>query len=141
MNTKRNGFTLVELIIVVSLVGLMAGLALPFFLSYLRAAEVQAGGREVSAFLAQARSVALKCNQVVTVSRSGASFIVSPTDPIGCPPPVPLKVQGNVTIQGGSVVTFFPLGNASPATIFQVQGSSASINVSLTSTGRAFLSQ
>jgi prepilin-type N-terminal cleavage/methylation domain-containing protein len=42
---RRNGFTVVELMVAVSMIAILATFAAPMFRSYLQQAEIQASGR------------------------------------------------------------------------------------------------
>ena len=55
---KKNGFTLLEIIIVLSLVTLILGLSTVFFAGFLPSAKANAAGREISGMIRHARSLA-----------------------------------------------------------------------------------
>lgn len=55
---KKNGFTLLEIIIVLFLVTLILGLSTVFFAGYLPSVKVDATGREISGMIRHARSLA-----------------------------------------------------------------------------------
>ncbi len=55
---KRNGFTLLEIIIVLTLVTLILGLSTIYFAGFLPAVKFNATGREISALIRHARSLA-----------------------------------------------------------------------------------
>ena len=56
---KNNGFTLLEIIIVLTLVTLVLGLSTVYFAGYLPSVKLDATGREMAALIRQARSQAL----------------------------------------------------------------------------------
>ncbi len=55
---KRNGYTLLEILIVMTLIVLMLGLTTVYFAGYLPSAKLNATGREMAALIRQARSLA-----------------------------------------------------------------------------------
>ena len=148
---RRNGFTVVELMVAVSLIAILATFAAPKFRSYLQQAEVQASGREVQAILANARSEAIKrnCNVVVTRVTGGFQFAT-----VGCGVDGPLVVTGMtsggvfktssaVAITGGTSVQFSRLGSASSQTTFTLTSTkyNTTMTVTVSPTGRATLAQ
>lgn len=61
------GFTLVELIVVIAIIGILAGVALPFLLSYYQTSKVRAAAQTMTTFLNQGRQLAIRTNQNVCV--------------------------------------------------------------------------
>ena len=60
---KKNGFTLLEIIIVLSLVTLILGLSTVFFAGFLPSAKLDAAGRDLSGMIRHARSLARLNNE------------------------------------------------------------------------------
>lgn len=148
---RRNGFTVVELMVAVSLIGILATFALPKFRSYLQQAEIQASGREVQAILANARSEAVKrnCNVIVTRVTAGFQFAT-----VGCGVDGPLVVTGMtgggvfktssvVTITGATSVQFSRLGAAASQTTFTLTSAkyNTTMTVTVSPTGRVTIGQ
>src|SRR3989339_1638264 len=65
---KKNGFTLLEVIIVLTLITLILGLSTVFFAGFLPTAKLDATGREISALIRHARSLARMNMQTQTVT-------------------------------------------------------------------------
>src|ERR1700682_3865409 len=63
----RAGYSVTELVVVSAVIGLMAVMTLPFFISYYQAAAARAGSQQVVAMLNQARGLAVKENDNVCV--------------------------------------------------------------------------
>lgn len=66
MNTKK-GFTLVELLVVIALLGVLIAIAVPSFLQSIRANSVKAKAEELVAFLRYARTESLAKKKGITV--------------------------------------------------------------------------
>lgn len=64
---KTKGFTLVELMVVVALVGVLAAIALPSFLQSIRANTVKSKADELAAFLRYARTESVTKKKTMTV--------------------------------------------------------------------------
>lgn len=68
--SRHRGFTLVEVMMSVVLLAIGAALALPSYRDMVEKRQVTNGAEQVAAFINTAQGVALKTNQVVTVSYS-----------------------------------------------------------------------
>jgi type IV fimbrial biogenesis protein FimT len=66
-NRQHRGFTLIELMIVIAIVGVIAGLAGPFFVDYLRMQRLKGIAAELATDLAYARSEAISRRSYVQV--------------------------------------------------------------------------
>ncbi len=69
----RGGFTLIEMLIVVVLVGIGSAIAFPKFSEYRRAWRLESGGQQIVGDLQRARIEAVKRNQTVFLRKSGTS--------------------------------------------------------------------
>jgi type IV fimbrial biogenesis protein FimT len=75
---KSSGFTLLELMVTVAIVGILAAIAIPSFREMLRQNRMTASANELSTALNQARSEAIKRGVQVTVCKSDIT-VASPT--------------------------------------------------------------
>jgi len=71
---NERGFGLAELIVVVAIIGLLAALALPSFLTYWQSAGLSAGAAEMASTLNRGRQLAIAQNGSVCVQVSGTGI-------------------------------------------------------------------
>src|SRR5256885_6586190 len=71
---RQAGFSLAELIVVVAMIGLLAALGLPQFMSYWRSSATTAGASELATVLSRARQLAITGNQNYCAEVSGANL-------------------------------------------------------------------
>jgi type IV fimbrial biogenesis protein FimT len=69
-NSRSRGFTLVEVLMTVVLLGIGMALALPSYRDMVEKRQVTNGAEQLASFINTAQGVAMKTNQVVTVSYS-----------------------------------------------------------------------
>ena len=67
------GYTIVELVIVVSVLAIIMAISMPLFLNYWQSSTLKAGAQEVVAILNGARGLAIKSNGPVCVTSDGTS--------------------------------------------------------------------
>ena len=140
------GFTLVELIVLLVVVGALSSLSLPAFMSYYKSAQVRAAAAGIAAYLNQGRQLAIQQNQRVCVhitstamhytlgSCAGTVWVGPGTD-----------ATGNIPAPGGIALTttadpvFTNLGAAAPAATVTVTHGSASLSVVVSAAGRVMV--
>jgi len=100
------GFTLIELTVVLFLMALMLGLATLFFGNTLPSARLNATGRELSATIRQARSLAqlTGVSQAVLVNLDTRSYGIEGRGARSIPPDIGIKVTDPLRgeVQGGT---------------------------------------
>ncbi len=69
----RGGFTLIEMLIVVSVLGVITAIALPKFWQYRRGWTLESGGQQIVSDLQRARIQAIKRNQTVFLTKSDST--------------------------------------------------------------------
>ena len=67
------GYSVTELVVVCAVIGLLAVMTIPFFVTYYQAAAARAGSQQVVALLNQARGLAVKENDSICVQLSSAT--------------------------------------------------------------------
>ena len=70
---NEQGFGMAELIVVVAVIGLLAALAMPSFLTFWQSSALGAGANEMASILNRGRQLAISQNNSVCVQVSGTS--------------------------------------------------------------------
>jgi Tfp pilus assembly protein FimT len=143
---NARGFSFVELAVLVAVIGILAGVGAPAFLSYWRAAALQGGAQELATLINRGRQVAISNNTSVCVSQSGTQvrFLLG-----GCGGTIwtgaGTDANGWFTLQNGVQVSattanavFNYLGAATTAGIYTVTNplNNASMHVTVALSGR-----
>jgi len=124
----KDGFTLLELILVLFLMGLMAGIVLPFVVSTLDRVKLQSEARQISSALQFARSEAITKKTLFTFNAdidNNQYWLATPkekevTQSKNLDETVKIKnYQGaEETVSDGTfIINFYPRGNSSAGTI------------------------
>jgi type IV fimbrial biogenesis protein FimT len=71
---RQRGFTLIELMVVVTLLAVMLGIGIPSFREFLQNQRVKTAGSDFSTALLVARSEAIKRNTAVTIAPAGSGW-------------------------------------------------------------------
>jgi type IV fimbrial biogenesis protein FimT len=142
--TDRQGFTMIELLIVVAVIGILASLAAPSFSELIKSQRMKSMATDLNASLSLARSEAVKRNTNVTLSPTTAGSWQDGwqiSDP--GPPASVIQVHSaftGVTATGPASVTYQSsgriLGTTAPAFDISATGVSAQRCVSVDLSGR-----
>jgi prepilin-type N-terminal cleavage/methylation domain-containing protein len=97
----RHGFSAVELIVVVAIVGIIAAISIPSLITYFQASTLKGGTEEVSAALNLARQLAITQNRSVCFQVVGNQYRYLPGACAGAP----------LTVPGRDANGFFRLSN------------------------------
>ena len=132
-NRRRHGFTLVELMVVVAIAAILAGVAAPSFSKAIASQRAKSAGTDVYLALLKARSEAIKRNAAVTLAPKTGGWqngwqIVNPVDATDI-----LEDHGvaaGATITGPTSVVYRPSGRL-------LAGSAASVVVTVGSGSNA----
>lgn len=149
--TGARGFTMTEMLVVIAILGITVGVAIPSLWTYYRSAALRGAAEQTVAQLNGARQLAIRLNTVVcvTIDTTGmqyhvgtcgaAAFTGAGTDSAGY-----MRLDTGLTLSGTNNLCFSYLGAAvgTPApcvangtlTITRAQG--GSMNVTMATTGR-----
>jgi type IV fimbrial biogenesis protein FimT len=127
---RAAGFTLIELIVVVAMIGILAVLATPTLISYWRSSTTASGANELATMLNRARQLAIAGNQNYCAELSGTNVRYRQGSSAACAGGAiwvgtgtrsdgTIPLANNLTVTGGPVV-FTSLGAAALAGTFTV---------------------
>ncbi len=138
--SNSGGFSFIELVIVIGLIGILSAFFVPTLITFIQAQRTQGAARELIALLNQARQLAITRNVPFSVEAQ-----VTPQDRLRfcqgtvTPCPGPNVWAGPGTLPGGwmgmangdritlvAPITFTQLGAAAPGGILRVQNASGS---------------
>jgi prepilin-type N-terminal cleavage/methylation domain-containing protein len=137
------GFSISELLVVISILGAMSTIAVPTAWTYLPAAAASGGAREIRAIMSQARMVAITTRQNICVQTvgggfrllqgtcAGAAWVGPDTSATGL-----IALSNNVTLSGPAPV-FTAYGTASTSSVVTVShGGGTSVTVTVQPSGQ-----
>ncbi len=122
--SKEAGFTLVELLITIIIVGILASLAIPSFREFIAGQRIKTATFDIIAMYTLARSEAIKRNVTVNVFKGASGFTVLPT---GSSVVLKLENPRGITLTGGNNVEYNTSGRLNAAfTPLQISSTSSS---------------
>ena len=139
------GFSLLEVCLVLAIIGILAALATPLFITYYQGARIRVAAEEVAAFLNYGRQLGIKENAGVCVhitptamhyhleTCAGTTWIGPGSDAAGN-----VKIPDGVTLTRTADPIFSYLGAASPSAIYTVTNTqtSSTLRVFVSTSGR-----
>jgi type IV fimbrial biogenesis protein FimT len=147
LHNKQSGFTLIEMMIVIAIMGIFAGIAIPNYLSYMPKHRLNGAARRVMGDLMAARmkAVSQNCDVRVAFVADDAEYKIwtdSNNDgAIDSGEEITKNIQSNyhdVTISTTKNIEFHSRGTANPSGTITLTGSNStnSKNVNIRITGR-----
>ena len=129
LHNKQSGFTLIEMMIVIAILGIFAGIAIPNYLSYMPKHRLNGAARQVMGDLMAARMQAVSQNTTVTVAYvSDRKYKISTEEKT--------INYSNVTISSFPDISFYSRGTATNRTITLTNSTSLGKKVTVALTGR-----
>jgi prepilin-type N-terminal cleavage/methylation domain-containing protein len=149
MRRRQAGFTLVEIVLVVAIIGIITALATPTFLGYYQGAQLRVAAEQVVTFLNQGRQMAITQNGSICVhiastamhyhlgSCAGAIWIGPGTDAAG-----DIALPAGITVATAPDVIFNYLGGNTTGTTYAITHapSNKSVKVVVALSGRVCIS-
>lgn len=143
----QRGWTLVELMVVVALIGILAAMSIPFFMDYWRSAAVRAGAQELRTALLEAKQLAIRqrqnvCVQVVAngyrIVQGGCGGAQFWTGTTWSATATTFRLDNRIGVQvAAGPPVFTPLGAAAPGGRFLVTGPAGGVlSVTVSVAGR-----
>lgn len=130
--TSRQGFTLVEMMLVISLVGVMAAMAAPPFFRYLASNRLATQADRMVADLQYARSLSVSNSQILRFSVTEAGYTL--TNPISGVVLREYDFSAGLGLDAAQTADFFPWGMANPA-VFTLTNHAGTKQITLMPTG------
>jgi type II secretion system protein H len=106
----QRGFTLVELMVLIGIIGLLAAIGVPTFNGYLRANEIDATGDRLASDLALARATAVSQGRIIRFTSDDSGYTI--TDPGDGRTLRDREFGGSIELVTPETVDFFPWGAA-----------------------------
>lgn len=137
------GFSMVELLIAIALMGIIALLGYPYVASYLQSAQLRAAAEELVTIVNGARQMAIARNTTVCVTLSGNAVTYSTGVGAGCTGGTlfvgtgtgadgTIRLQNSMQVTASTAsVTFTSLGAAAPAGTYTVHNPNTGTNLSV----------
>ena len=140
---RKYGFTLLELMIVIAVMGILAAIAAPNFMNYMAQRRLNGATRMVMSDLMNARMLAVTLNRNVQVTFSTSASAFYTYDAVGTAAVRNIQTgfgYHDVTVSGNNNPVFAPTGRLSGVTACTITLASAALTqqktVSVSSAGR-----
>jgi type II secretion system protein H len=109
------GFTLVELMVIIGVIGLIAAIGVPTFNGYLRANTVDTTADRMASDMAYARSLSVSQGRVIQFVGEAAGYQL--LDPSDASVIRDRTFEGSVELDADYTINFFPWGAADTSTL------------------------
>ncbi len=130
--TSRQGFTLVEMMLIISLVGVLAAMAAPPFFRYLASNRLATQADRMVADLQYARSLSVSNSQILRFSTTAAGYRL--TNPVTGAVLREYDFHPGLGLDASQTADFFPWGMADPV-VFTLSNPAGTKQITLMPTG------
>ncbi len=130
--TGRRGFSLVEMMVVISIVGILASISAPPIFRYVRGNRLQTSADRMAADLQYARTLSISTSEILR-------FTATPTGYQLTNPNTGVVIRDrdfghDMSLAANQVADFFPWGMAN-ATVFNISNGDGAVQINLLPTG------
>ena len=129
---QRQGFTLVEMMIVISLIGLMAAISAPPLFRYIQSNRLQTNTDRLVADMQYARSMAISSGRILRFTTTPAGYTL--TDPVSGEVMRTKNFEHGLALDAAVTVDFFPWGMADNA-VLNVTNAAGTARIDVLPTG------
>ena len=129
---SRQGFNLIELMVIVAIVGVIAGIAAPSIFRYVNSNRLQTHADRLAADLQYARSLSISTSVILRFSSTPGGYQL--TNPITGDVIREKNFDHGLGLDQDQTADFYPWGMADP-TVFNISNSTGALVVNLMPTG------
>ena len=129
---SRQGFNLIELMVIVAIVGVIAGIAAPSIFRYVNSNRLQTHADRLAADLQYARSLSISTSVILRFSSTPGGYQL--TNPISGDVIREKNFDHGLGLDQDQTADFYPWGMADP-TVFNISNSTGALAVNLMPTG------
>ncbi len=131
-NASRRGFSMVEMMIVIGVVGIIATVSAPPFFRYVQSNRLQTNADRMAADLQYARSLSIANSQILRFTATPVGYqLLNPTTGVVIRQ---TALTHDLSLAVNQTADFYPWGMAD-ATIFNLASSAGNVQISLLPTG------
>ncbi|MCK9996572.1 MAG: prepilin-type N-terminal cleavage/methylation domain-containing protein [Candidatus Krumholzibacteria bacterium] len=131
-NRSRRGFSLIEMMVVIAIVGVIAGISGPPIFRYINSNRLQTDADRLGADLQYARTLSISTSTILRFTSTQAGYQL--TDPITGTIIRDKVFENGMQLAADQTADFFPWGMAD-ATVFNISNNTGAMTVNLLPTG------
>ncbi len=131
-NRSRRGFSLIEMMVVIAIVGIIAGISGPPIFRYMNSNRLQTDADRLGADLQYARTLSISTSTILRFSSTPTGYQL--TDPISGNIIREKNFEHGLALNQTQTTDFFPWGMAD-ATVFNISNTTGAMTVNLLPTG------
>ncbi len=131
-NRSRRGFSLIEMMVVITIVGIIAGISAPPIFRYVASNRLEANADRMGADLQYARTLSISTSTILRLTSTQAGYTL--TDPLTGTIIRENNFRNGMQLAADQTADFFPWGMADAA-VFNLSNSTGTMTVNLLPTG------